>query len=207
MENRLEGCIEQLVTQIRKQLFVMVEASGRHVHLSRKEVDALFGKGHQLKAVKPLSQPGQYACEERVSIVGPKGTLHRVVVLGPERKESQIEISATDALTLGLHPPIRQSGDIDNTPGVKLCVGEREVTLSRGVIIAKRHIHLTPKDAERFHVQDGEILKLKVFGKRPVIFEDLVARVSKDFATAVHLDYDEANACGYEKGCFGMIVK
>lgn len=193
--------------QTDKESMVEVEASGRHVHLCREDVEALFGPGHQLTRVRDLSQPGQFACEERVSLSGPKGTLHNVIVLGPERKETQAEISKTDALTLGLNPPIRLSGDIDNTPGMILANSDRRVEKEKGVIIAKRHMHITPEDAERLGVKDKEALKIQVFGSRPVIFEDTVARVSKDFATYVHIDYDEANACGFEKGTFCKIVR
>ena len=188
-------------------MFIEVEASGRHVHLSRQDVDTLFGVGYKLTPVKELSQPGQYACSERVTVSGPKGSLKNVVVLGPERKASQVEISLTDALVLGIKAPIRQSGDITGTPEITVSNGDRQVKLSQGLIVAKRHMHITPEDANRFHVTDGEIVKVKVFGARPLIFDDLVVRVSKDFRTYIHIDYDEANACGFTKGTLGMIIK
>lgn len=199
--------INELIKEIKSKLFIEVEASGRHIHLSKKDEEALFGKGYELTKAKDLSQPGQYACNERVSVIGPRGILSKVVVLGPEREETQIEITMTDAVTLGIKAPIRQSGDIQNTEGAVISNGENKIRLDKGVIIAKRHIHLTPEDAQRFHVQDGEIVKVKVFGERPLIFDDTVVRVNKNFRTFIHIDYDEANACGYKKGVYGLILK
>ena len=186
---------------------VELEASGRHIHLCRKDVEALFGKGYQLTKVRELSQPGQYACKERVTITGPKGSISNVVVLAPERKETQVEISLTDARILGLHPPVRLSGDIQGSPGAKISVGDKEITLESGVIIAKRHMHVDEADAERLQVSDKETVDIEVQGKRPVIFKDVAVRVHKDFATYVHIDYDEANACGFEKGMCCRIVR
>ena len=207
MSASVDQLVDTIVETLKKQLFIEVEASGRHVHLSRQDVDTLFGVGYKLTPVKELSQPGQYACSERVTVSGPKGSLKNVVVLGPERKASQVEISLTDALVLGIKAPIRQSGDITGTPEITVSNGDRQVKLSQGLIVAKRHMHITPEDANRFHVTDGEIVKVKVFGARPLIFDDLVVRVSKDFRTYIHIDYDEANACGFTKGTLGMIVK
>lgn len=207
MSASVDQLVDTIVEALKKQLFIEVEASGRHVHLSRQDVDTLFGVGYKLTPVKELSQPGQYACSERVTVSGPKGSLKNVVVLGPERKASQVEVSLTDALVLGIKAPIRQSGDITGTPEITVSNGDREVKLSQGLIVAKRHMHITPEDANRFHVTDGEIVKVKVFGARPLIFDDLVVRVSKDFRTYIHIDYDEANACGFTKGTLGMIIK
>ena len=207
MSASVDQLVDTIVEALKKQLFIEVEASGRHVHLSRQDVDTLFGVGYKLTPVKELSQPGQYACSERVTVSGPKGSLKNVVVLGPERKASQVEISLTDALVLGIKAPIRQSGDITGTPEITISNGDKQVKLSQGLIVAKRHMHITPEDANRFHVTDGEIVKVKVFGVRPLIFDDLVVRVSKDFRTYIHIDYDEANACGFTKGTLGMIIK
>lgn len=207
MSASVDQLVDTIVEALKKQLFIEVEASGRHVHLSRQDVDTLFGVGYKLTPVKELSQPGQYACSERVTVSGPKGSLKNVVVLGPERKASQVEISLTDALVLGIKAPIRQSGDITGTPEITVSNGDRQVKLSQGLIVAKRHMHITPEDANRFHVTDSEIVKVKVFGARPLIFDDLVVRVSKDFRTYIHIDYDEANACGFTKGTLGMIIK
>lgn len=198
--------IEALAEQIVRRLTVEVEASGRHVHLSRADLDTLFGPGFQLTRVKDLSQPGQFVCAQRVTLEGPKGSIPNVVVLGPERKESQVEISLTDGVALGLTPPVRLSGDIAGTPGLTIRHGDRLVTLDRGLIAAKRHIHMTPADAARFGVENGQEVRLQAFTARPVVFEGVEVRISPKFATAVHIDYDEANACGFKKGDRGMIL-
>lgn len=198
---------EAVIEALRKEVFIPVEASGRHVHLSAKDAATLFGEGYEFTKVKDLSQPGQYACKERVSIVGPKTTINNVIVLGPVRKETQIEVSSTDALSLGIKAPIRQSGEIVDTPGITIRNGDKEVSVKQGLIVAKRHVHMTPEDAEKFNVKDGEIVKVKVSGERPLIFEDTVVRVNKNFKTYMHIDYDEANACGYNKDSYGIILK
>lgn len=207
MAVNVDHIVSSVIKEIREQLFIEVEASGRHVHLSQHDLEALFGVGYQLTPVKDLSQPGQYACKERVTITGPKGSIQNVVILGPVRKESQVEVSMTDALILGIKAPVRNSGDIAGTPGVTITNGNRSIQLPEGVMVAKRHLHITPQDAKRFHVTDGDVIKVKVFGGRPVIFDDLVVRVSEKFHTNVHIDYDEANACGYTSGCMGLIIK
>lgn len=204
----MDEIIDSIVKEIKQKLFVMVEASGRHVHLSRHAVEQLFGPGYQLTYRKDLSQPGQFACKERVSITGTKGTIANVIVLGPERSHTQAEVSMTDALTLGVKAPVRLSGDIDHTPGIKITnpLNGNFIEIKEGLIVAKRHIHITPEDAAKFGVTNGQMIKIKVFGNRPVIFEDVDVRVSKDFSTAVHIDYDEANACGFVAGTKGIIV-
>ena len=198
--------VDTLASEIVRLLTIEMEASGRHVHLSRAHVDALFGVGYKLTPVKDLSQPGQFACKERVTLVGPKGELKNVVVLGPERSESQVEISLTDAVSLGITPPVRQSGDVAGTPGLTVRNGERMITLDHGLIAARRHIHMTPEDAARWGVADNQTVRLKTFTARPVVFDDVVVRVSPKFCTMVHLDYDEANACGFKKGDRSMIL-
>lgn len=203
----VDQIVSAVIQEIREKLFVEVEASGRHVHLSQQDLETLFGVGYQLTPAKELSQPGQYACKERVTITGPKGSIKNVIILGPVRKESQVEVSLTDALALGIKAPIRNSGDIAGTPGITITNEGRSLELKQGVIVARRHLHITPEDATKFQVKDGDIIKVKVFGERPLIFDDLVVRVSKNFHTDVHIDYDEANACGYTKGTMGLIVK
>ena len=198
--------VEALAAEIVRLLTIEMEASGRHIHLSRAHVDALFGTGYRLTPVKDLSQPGQFACKERVTLVGPKGELKNVVVLGPERGESQAEVSLTDAVALGITPPVRQSGDLHNTPGLTVRNGERMITLDHGLIAAQRHIHMTPEDAARWGVSDNQVVRLKTFTARPLVFDDVVVRVSPKFSTMIHLDYDEANACGFHKGDRGMIL-
>ena len=199
-------CPERLAEELVRRLTVELEASGRHVHLCRAHVEALFGPGYRLTPVKDLSQPGQFACAERVTLEGPRGILQNVVVLGPERPESQVEISLTDGVALGIVPPVRLSGDIANTPGITLRHGDRCVVLDRGLIAAKRHIHMTPADAARFGVENGQAVRLQAFTARPVVFEDMEVRISPKFSTAVHIDYDEANACGFKKGDRGLIL-
>ena len=204
-----ENLIDKVIDRIQNELdgSFEVEASGRHVHLSRKELDALFGTGYELTKAKDLSQPGQYASKERLTVVGPKGAFHNVVILGPVRKESQVEVSLTDCLQLGVKAPIRESGDIEGTPGIVLVNVDKSVSLDKGLIVAKRHVHMTPEDAEKLGVKNHDIVKVKVEGARPLIFDDVVIRVSPKFATYMHIDYDEANACGFSKGIRGRIIK
>ena len=204
----LDTCgLAALAEQLVARLTVEVEASGRHVHLSRAHVEALFGPGYRLNRAKELSQPGQFACAERVTLEGPKGSIPNVVILGPERPESQVEISLTDGVALGITPPVRLSGDIAGTPGITLRHGDRVLRLERGVIAARRHIHMTPADAARFGVENGQQVRLRCFTARPLVFEAVEVRVSPKFATAAHIDYDEANACGFQKGDRGLILK
>ena len=185
---------------------VLVETSARHIHLTQEHVDILFGAGHQLTHKKDLSQPGQFACEERVTVVGPKRELKNVSILGPVRKESQVELSATDARSIGLNAPVRESGVLEGSAPCKLVGPAGEVELEYGVIVAKRHIHITPEDAAAFGVSDKEIVKVKVDSDdRSLIFDDVVVRVSASYATAMHIDTDESNACGGAK--VGEIVK
>ena len=193
-----------LVDQVIKNIFVELEASGRHVHVTKQQAMTLFG--HDLTPARPLSQPGQYLAKERVTVIGPKGKFEKVAVLGPARKEGQVEISLTDGKVLGITPPVRLSGSISGSPGAVLAGPEGQVTLPEGVICARRHIHMTPEDAARFGVADKQVVRLQTFTDRPLIFDDTVVRVSKDFSTFVHLDYDEANACGYRPGDLGRIL-
>ena len=182
-----------------------LEASGRHVHVTKQQAMTLFG--HGLTPKRELSQPGQYLANERVTVVGPKGEFHNVAVLGPERPEGQVEISVTDGKTLGIVPPVRLSGNVDGTPGVTLEGPCGRVTLAQGVIAAKRHIHMTPEDAKRMGVADRQVVKLQTYTDRPLVFDDVVVRVSPKFRTYVHLDYDEANACGFRPGDLGRILQ
>jgi len=196
---------QALVNTIINRLFIPLEASGRHVHLTKEQAQVLFG--HSLTPKRPLSQPGQYLANERVTLAGPKGEFQNVAVLGPERKEGQAELSLTDGRVLGITPPIRLSGDIGGTPPITVLGPKGKVELPRGLIVAKRHIHLTPEAAENFQVRDGQVVKLRTFTCRPCVFEDVVVRIDKNFAPAVHLDYDEANACGFVSGDLGRIEK
>ena len=185
---------------------ILVETSARHVHLSQDAIDTLFGKGYTLTNKKDLSQPGQFACEEKVEVIGPKGSL-KMSILGPARPASQVEISLSDARTLGVKAPVRESGDIAGTTGCTIKVGDNVVELSEGVIVAKRHIHMTPADAAELGVSDKEIVKVKLDTARPLIFDDVVVRVSDKFALAMHIDTDECNAAGAAGEVYGEIVK
>ena len=186
---------------------VLVETSARHVHLTEEHIEALFGKGATLTHKKDLSQPGQFACEERVTLVGPKKSIANVIILGPARKDTQVEVSFTDARTLGVTAPVRESGDVAATPGCTIKVGDNVVTLEEGVIVAKRHIHMTPADAAELGVSDKEIVKVKLDTARPLIFDDVVVRVSEKFALAMHIDTDECNAAAAAGTVYGEIVK
>ena len=186
------------------RIFVEMEASGRHVHVTEAQAMTLFG--HRLTPKRPLSQPGQYLAQERVTVIGPKGQMENVAVLGPERSDGQVEISLTDGRVFGIQPPVRPSGQIKNTPGITLKGPCGTVTLDEGVIAAQRHIHMTPEDAAAAGVKDKQIVRLQTFTNRPVIFSDVLVRVSDQFATYVHLDYDEANACGFQNGDLGRIL-
>lgn len=196
--------LEKLTEAVIGRIFVELEASGRHVHVTKEQAMTLFG--HPLTPKRELSQPGQYLANERVTVIGPKGEFQNVAVLGPERKAGQVEISLTDGRTLGIEAPVRMSGDVSETPGAVLVGPRGKVELQQGVIAAQRHIHLTPADAMRFGVRDKQIVKMQTYTARPCIFEDVAVRVSPDFAAFVHLDYDEANACGFRKGDLGRIL-
>lgn len=186
----------------------IVETSARHLHVTKEDLETLFGKGAALTNKKDLSQPGQFACVERVDVVGPKNTLKNVTILGPERSATQVEVSATDARTLGLPAVVRESGDIAGTPGCKLVGPAGEVELKEGVIVAKRHIHMTPADAQAFGVSDKETVWVDIdTPDRKLSFGDVVVRVSDKFALAMHLDTDEANAAGCAGQVFGTIAK
>ena len=185
---------------------ILVETSARHIHVTQQTLEILFGKGAELHNKKDLSQPGQYACEEKVTLVGPKGQL-TVTILGPTRPADQAELSLTDARALGITVPVRESGDVAGTPGLKLVGPCGEVEISEGAIAAKRHIHMTPEDAAELGVEDKQIVSVKLDTARPLIFGDVVVRVSPKFALAMHIDTDECNAaCAYGQ-VFGEIVK
>ena len=187
---------EKLIDKVMDRIFIELEASGRHVHLTKAQSHALFG--HSLTEARPLSQPGQFVAKERVTVRGPKGEFQNVAVLGPERKEAQVEISLTDGRTLGIQPP--------DSPGATLIGPLGQVQLKQGVIAAKRHVHLSPEKAAILGVKDKQIVKLQTYTDRPVIFCDVAVRVSPEFSSYVHLDYDEANACGWKSGDLGRLL-
>ena len=197
--------IETIARQVLDRIFIELEASGRHAHVTEAQAQVLFG--HKLTPKRDLSQPGQYLANERVTVIGPKGEIANVAVLGPERKDGQVELSVTDARTLGIDAPIRLSGDVANSPGVTLRGAMGQVILQQGAIVAKRHIHMTPTDAQNMGVADKQVVRLQTYTERPLVFDDVVVRVSPDFQTRVHLDFDEANACGFQKGDLGRILQ
>ena len=187
---------------------ILVETSARHVHLSAADIDTLFGKGYTLTHKKDLSQPGQYACEERVTLVGPKKPIANVIILGPARPATQVELSYTDARTLGVSAPVRESGDVAGSAPCKLVGPAGEVEIAEGVIVAKRHIHMTPADAEKYNVCDKEIVSVKLESDgRSTVFGDVVVRVNPNFALAMHIDTDEANAAAAFGEFYGEIIK
>ena len=187
---------------------VIVETSARHIHLSKEAVEVLFGAGYELTKKKELSQPGQFACAEKLVVVGPKGTL-KASILGPTRNASQVEISLTDARTIGVTAPIRESGDVKGSGACKLVNPENgaELELTEGVIAAKRHIHLTPEAAEEFGVSDKEIVSVKINSERTTVFGDVVVRVHASYAPAMHIDTDESNAACAFGTVYGEIIK
>ena len=183
----------------------MVETSARHIHVTKEVFATLFGADATLTKKKDLSQPGQFACAEKVHLVGPKGRIANVRVLGPTRKETQVEIAMTEQFKVGIQPPIRQSGDLTNTPGITLEGPYGTSVIDRGVICAQRHIHMTPEDALRFRVRDNYVVRVRLEGERELIFGDVVVRVNPAFRLAMHIDTDEGNAANIRTGMLGYI--
>ena len=185
---------------------VLVEISARHAHITEKTLEILFGEGHKLTPKKDLSQPGQFACEEKITVVGPKGSI-KASILGPCRKEDQVEVSLTDARSLGVVAPIRESGDVAGSGACKLVGPCGEVEIAQGVIAAKRHIHMTVADGERFGLTDKQVVSVKIPTEdRALVFDDVVVRVSDSYALAMHIDTDEANAAAVPGSCTGEIL-
>lgn len=184
-----------------------IALSNRHIHLSKEDVEKLFGEGYELTKFRDLSQPGQYACEEKVEGIGPKSSIKGIRVLGPTRDETQLEISISDAFTLGVEPIIRNSGDIEDTPGIKLVGPKGEVELKKGVIIAARHIHMNTDDGEKFDVKDNDVVQIKVDNPRGLIFNNVLVRVSPNFALEMHVDIEEGNAAGVKNGDIVELIK
>ena len=185
----------------------MIETSARHIHLTQETVEKLFGKGYELTIRKPLSYPGQYACNERLTIVGPKKEMANVSILGPVRKADQVEVSATDARTLGIAAPVRESGDVKGSGACKLVGPCGEIDLAEGVMVAKRHLHIIPEDAAAAGIVDKQIVKIAIkSAERSLVFDDVIARVSPTCATRVHLDTDEANAAGISGEVEGEVI-
>jgi len=186
---------------------VLVETSARHLHVTQEVLETLFGEGYELTRKKDLSQPGQFACEERVQVIGTKGSFPAVSILGPVRPETQVELSASDARSIGVVAPCRESGDIAGSGACKLVGPKGEVELTEGVIVAKRHVHATPEDAEKFGLKDKQIVSVKVESDgRSLVFGDVVVRVSPKYALAMHIDTDESNAAFAKPGMMGEII-
>jgi acetate kinase len=195
------------ITQMMKQQKrpIPVAVSAHHVHLSKEHLEALFGPGHRLTPRSDLSQPGQYACEEAVNLVGPRREIPRVRVLGPTRDGTQVEISRTEEFQLGINAPVRMSGDLDGSPGLVLKGPAGEVKLDQGVIIAQRHVHMTPEDALLFGLQDKDVVMVRVEGQRELIFGDVMVRVNPEYALEMHVDTDEGNAAELSEGAVGYL--
>lgn len=190
-----------------ENLKILVEVSARHIHVTKEHLEILFGAGHKLTHKKDLSQPGQFACEERLQVIGPKGSFPAVSILGPERPATQVEVSMSDARILGITAPVRESGDTTGSAGIKLVGPKGEVELSEGVIIAKRHIHIKPTTADKYNLNDKQTVKVAIKNDaRSIIFDDVCVRVRDDFNDAMHIDVDEANAGLVSGEVFGDVI-
>lgn len=208
-EADIRSVIKNIVAQLlapSESMTVPVEVSARHVHLSDYDVERLFGAGHKLTPKRELSQPDQFLCEERVTILTPKGELRNVALLGPTRKDTQVELSLTDAKALGIEAPIRQSGDLSGACDVYLVSERGMIAAPRSTIVAQNHIHMTQADADRYGVYDGERLSVRMNTTRPITFDDVIVRVNNNFKLAMHIDFDESNACAFKYGDQGLLL-
>ncbi|OYT15703.1 MAG: propanediol utilization protein [Bacteroidetes bacterium 4572_77] len=202
----VEAIVKKILDSVKNVKLIPIEASAKHVHLSQEHIDKLFGKGYKMTKKRELSQPGQFLCEERVRIIGPKNVIEGVAILGPPRKRTQVEISMTDARILGMNPPLRESGNLEGSSNIYIA-GEKGIVDAReSVIIAKRHIHMSFEDAQKFNVENNQSVKVRVKSMRPVVFEDVIVRVSDKYKLSMHIDYDEANAAGFENGVMGELI-
>ena len=203
----MDKLVSAVVDAIHMSGFVEIEVSAKHVHLSQEDVEVLFGKGANLEEVRPLSQPGQFLSAQRVKLIGPKGTMERVAVLGPVRKATQVELSKSDCVALGVKAPKRESGDIAGSGSITIEGPCGTLEVKEGVIIAHNHIHVTEADSRRLNLKDKERVSVEVYSERPVIFNDVIIRVSKDFSCRMHIDFDEANAACVQGFTLGRIVR
>lgn len=203
----MKNLVNAVVDAIHMSGFVEIEVSAKHVHLTQEDVELLFGEGAVLEPVRPLSQPGQYLSSQRVKLIGPKGTMERVAVLGPVRKATQVELSKSDCVALGVKAPKRESGDIAGSGSIKIEGLCGSLELKEGVIIAHNHIHVTEPDSRKLNLKDKERVSVEVYSDRPIIFNDVIIRVSKDFSCRMHIDFDEANAAGVQGFTLGRIVR
>ncbi|MCM1991237.1 phosphate propanoyltransferase [Oceanirhabdus seepicola] len=207
INSKVDYIVDEVIKRITKNMTIPVEISGRHVHLSKESVDILFGEGYELTSKRELSQPGQYLCHEKVTLIGPNGSFHNVAVLGPTRSRTQVEISKTDSRLLGVKAPVRESGDIKESASIVISGEKGVLMIQEGVIVAKRHLHITPEDAKRFQVKDKELIGVEIISDRSMILKNVVVRVNENYKTRIHMDYDEGNACSYEKGTVAKIIK
>ena len=207
VESVVKGVLGATAATQQSGVRVPVEVSARHVHLSHQDVERLFGAGHTLTHKRDLSQPDQFLCEERVTLIGPKGVLTNVAVLGPERAHTQVELSATDTRTVGVKAPVRLSGKLAGCPSIFIQAGDKIIQADESVMVAQNHIHMLPSDAAAAGVHDGEIVSVRMETERPVTFDNVVIRVTDTSALAMHIDFDEANACLLGKGGTGVILK
>ena len=202
----IRGIIKEVLEEVISD-DVVIGVSNRHIHLSQTDWDILFGEGYKLSKMKDMKQPGQFATNEKLDIVGPKGKFSGVRIIGPVRKETQVEISITDSFKLGLTPPIRQSGDLEGTPGIKIVGPKGEIEIPKGVIVAGRHIHMPKYIADIRGYRDGEIVKVETYGERKIIMCNVVLRVSDKMAKEMHIDVDEANAAGLKNNDYVKIIR
>lgn len=200
MDEAMEGKKPREVNKI-----IPVEVSARHAHLRKEDVERLFGKGYTLTVNRELSQPGEFLSNERITVIGPRGIIKNVAVLGPERAHTQVELSRTDAVSIGINPPLRESGDIQGSTGILISSGKKIIEIQEGVIVAQNHIHMTPEDAKEYGVQDRQMVSVKILSDRPVTFQNVVVRVNKNYKLNMHIDFDEANACDFKEGTMGEI--
>lgn len=207
IEQIVLNTVQKLLAERNAPTRIPLGVSNKHIHLTQEHVEVLFGKGHQLTPIKNLGQPGQYACDECVDIVGPKGSFGHVRILGPTRAESQVELSMTDCRMLGIKAPVRESGCLEGTPGIKLVGPAGELELDHGVIVALRHIHMTPEIAEQLELKDGDMVYVETSGIRPTLFRKVLVRVSDKYAYEMHIDTDEANAAGLKNGDILKLIK
>lgn len=207
-EQQIKAIVDKIVGEINDEGDIPIGVSNRHIHLTREHVDILFGEGYKLTPIKELSQPGQFACKEQLTIIGPSmRAIEGVRVLGPERKKSQVEISRTDSFTLKVKPPVRESGDIAGSASVTIVGPKGIVTLKEGCIIANRHIHMSVEEAKKFGVEDGDYVDVELNGDRRTLFYDVQIRANKDFRLEMHIDTDDANAAGVGNGFKAKLIK
>ncbi|WP_425449523.1 phosphate propanoyltransferase [Dethiothermospora halolimnae] len=205
-ESFVKEIVKKVVDNISEEKTIPIETSGRHVHLSEKDMEILFGRAYKMTKKKELSQPGQFQYEERVRLIGPKGVIDRVAILGPARSKTQVEVSKTDARVLGVNPPVRESGDLNGSEDIYIATEDTMIKAEQSVIVAKRHIHMNREDAKKFNVADKQTVKVKINSDRPVIFEDITVRVNDNYNLSMHIDFDEANATGCKKDAKGEII-